>query len=87
MVLDTPVVVMPRCPTSSEVLVAHLGKISISNIHDGNPVGVQDSQEHLWGTGQSKELYSIEIRDMNLFSLDTLKTIESTKKQGGLLTQ
>ncbi|XP_034247458.1 vacuolar protein sorting-associated protein 13D isoform X2 [Thrips palmi] len=85
-VLDTPVVVVPRCPTSSEVLVAHLGKISISNIHDSNPAGVQDSQEHLWGTGQSKEQYSIEIRDMNLFSLDTLKTIESTKKPGGLLS-
>lgn len=85
-VLDTPVVVMPRSSISSEVLVAHLGKISISNIQDSNELGVQDSQEHLWGAGQSKECYSIEIRDMNLFSLDTMKTLDVAKKLGGFST-
>ena len=82
-VLDTPVVVMPRSATSSEVLVAHLGKISVNNIIDNSLKNVQDSQEHLWGLGQSKEQYNIEIRDMNLFSLNTEKTIESARKQGG----
>lgn len=30
-VLETPVVVLPRTPISTEVFVAHLGNISISN--------------------------------------------------------
>lgn len=82
-VLDTPVVVMPRSSTSAEVLVAHLGKISINNLQDNN-VSMEASQEHFWGLGQPKEKFSIEIRDMNLFSLDTSKTVDGARRQGGL---
>lgn len=74
---------MPRSASSCEVLVAHLGKISINNVQHNSQPGVQDSQDHLWELGQSKEQYGIEIRDMNLFSLDTSKTIESARKLGG----
>lgn len=86
-VLDTPVVVMPRSPTSCEVLVAHLGKISVNNVIDSSLKNIQGSQDPLWGLGQSKEQYNIEIRDMNLFSLDTQRTIESARKQGGFPAQ
>ncbi|CAG2061726.1 unnamed protein product [Timema podura] len=64
-VLDTPVVVLPRGPCSPQVLVAHLGKITISNSPDG--------EDHMnnWGVVVRKERYNIEMRDMNLYSLDT----------------
>lgn len=35
MILDTPVVVVPRSADSTEVLVAHLGRMSLTN---GTPV-------------------------------------------------
>lgn len=65
--LETPVVVLPRASNSLQVFVAHLGKIVIRNHYpekmgDGNVKnGFEPRLEH----------YDIEIRDMNLFSLDT----------------
>lgn len=68
--LDTPVVVLPRSATSDEVFVAHLGKISVNNqLPDGSG---KDEREAEWGDGK-KERYSLEIRDMNLYSLDTCR--------------
>ncbi|GLH07616.1 Vacuolar protein sorting-associated protein 13D [Gryllus bimaculatus] len=74
-VLDSPVVVLPRHPSSPQVFVAHLGKISVRNCierDDESPTentGISLEQE-LWGMGR-REQYNIEIRDMNLYSLDT----------------
>lgn len=60
--LETPVVVMPRTSNSLQVFVAHLGKITIRNQYpEKSEVSVEPRLEH----------YDIEIRDMNLFSLDT----------------
>nr|CAD7268211.1 unnamed protein product [Timema shepardi] len=64
-VLDTPVVVLPRGPCSPQVLVAHLGKITISNSRD------DEDHANNWGVVVRRERYIIEIRDMNLYSLDT----------------
>lgn len=63
--LDSPVVVLPRASNSSQVFVAHLGKIFVSN---SNNSGTVASDEISYG---KIEHYDIEIRDMNLFSLDT----------------
>jgi vacuolar protein sorting-associated protein 13D len=69
-VLDTPVVVLPRSPQSHQVFVAHLGKITANN-HCMSSPDFQD-REDLWGMSR-RERYSVEIRDMNLYSLDTEK--------------
>lgn len=58
-VLDSPVVVLPRNPSSAQVFVAHLGRISVNNL--------ERQQE---GNG-NKEVWELEVRDMNLYSLDT----------------
>jgi vacuolar protein sorting-associated protein 13D len=73
-VLDTPVVVLPRSPESHEVFVAHLGKITVNNHYMCSP-DLQE-REDLWGMSR-RERYNVEIRDMNLYSLDTEK--RSTK--------
>lgn len=65
--LDSPVVVLPRTSNSLEVFVAHLGKISISNHSPGMTNG-ENKQSDL---EPRVEFYDIEVRDMNLFSLDT----------------
>jgi hypothetical protein len=69
-VLDTPVVVLPRSPDSHQVFVAHLGKITVNNHYLSSP-DFQD-REDLWGMSR-RERYTVEVRDMNLYSLDTEK--------------
>lgn len=66
-VLDSPVVVLPRASNSLQVFVAHLGKISISN----NSPGVTNGDCKESDLQARLEYYDIEVRDMNLFSLDT----------------
>lgn len=66
-VLDSPVVVLPRASNSLQVFVAHLGKISISN----NSPGMTNGECKESDLEARIEYYDIEVRDMNLFSLDT----------------
>ncbi|KAK5644974.1 hypothetical protein RI129_006274 [Pyrocoelia pectoralis] len=63
-VLDSPVVVVPRTHSSPQVFVAHLGKTSITNCNN------KLTKEN-WDHGSKTEHYRVEIRDMNLYSLDT----------------
>lgn len=99
-VLDTPVLIVPRSSSSPHVLVAHLGRISISNYcnniddqYDENIIKTdsykgnsEDSEENLFDdidktikgsifgdnlNNDDDDVYSIEIRNLNLFSLDT----------------
>lgn len=108
-VLDTPVLVLPRSSCSSQVFVAHLGKISVTNIHgDRNDDETKSNQpeahriftideEHFINecfaedfelddpikdletstlcaddTEPESETYVMDVRNMNLFSLDTM---------------
>ncbi|KAL1513260.1 hypothetical protein ABEB36_002689 [Hypothenemus hampei] len=64
--LDSPVLVLPRNNTSPEVFVAHLGKISISNSST-----VNDNSNYEYSMEYRKEHYDIEIKDMNIYSLNT----------------
>src|SRR5690349_1857753 len=102
-VLKTPVLVMPRSSSSPQVLVAHLGRITISNcrnssecellkdtinmnednLHfnfnngDENIFEIEDIDETVKGSVGSVDpeddchcdIYSIDIRNMNLYSL------------------
>ncbi|CAH1990127.1 unnamed protein product [Acanthoscelides obtectus] len=66
--LDSPVVVLPRKSNSPEVFVAHLGKISVSNYY------IDDSKTNGYDYDCSDfriEHYDIEVKDMNIYSLDT----------------
>lgn len=66
--LDSPVIVLPRNNVSSEVFVIHLGKITINNDYSDE---VKANSTHY-----RNELYNIDVKDMNIFSLD----IKSRKK-------
>jgi len=77
--LDTPVVVLPRSPVSTQVFVAHLGKINIGN--DPPTALVTPSSINPWAPRSIVEHYSIEIRDMNVFSLDIAGRSASTALQ------
>lgn len=59
--LDSPVLVLPRASNSTQVFVAHLGKISVSNktIQDDGNLDVRI--EH----------YDVEVKDMNLYTVET----------------
>lgn len=64
--LDSPVVVLPRHSSSLQVFVAHLGKITIINSYP-----TLNGEEKYSDLRPRVEHYDLEIRDMNLFSLDT----------------
>ncbi|XP_059608662.1 intermembrane lipid transfer protein Vps13D [Phlebotomus argentipes] len=107
-VLDTPVLVMPRSSCSPQVFVAHLGKISVNNVQKSgaetksellkNDSAIFTISEEIDETEQfnfddntfrmddvegeeapvrqecardDRNTYVIDIRNMNLFSLDT----------------
>ncbi|XP_045474860.1 vacuolar protein sorting-associated protein 13D isoform X2 [Harmonia axyridis] len=68
-ILDSPVVVLPRGHNSTEVFIAHLGRINVFNKNVKDNSSTNGSHQ---GYSESRtEFYEIEIRDMNLFSLDT----------------
>lgn len=70
MVIDSPTIILPRLATSYEVLVAHLGRISVNNEDTDEVTGEHGS---LWTV---KDRYNIEIRDMNLYSLNIENRIQ-----------
>lgn len=89
MILDTPVLVLPRNSNSSQVLVAHLGQITINNEEniirthhqsfDDHDIFTIDEDDFIQSdrpdipheTFKKSSIYSIDVRNMNLFSLDT----------------
>ncbi|XP_053697242.1 intermembrane lipid transfer protein Vps13D [Sabethes cyaneus] len=114
--LETPVLILPRSSSSTQVLVAHLGKITVSNTHEqqnghantsqnnittiiadvdkamynlsdldeifepsaeengfkGIRFGKDESMEFIDDAPQNFELYKIDIKNINLYSLDTM---------------
>lgn len=67
---------MPKSLESTDVLVANLGKIKISNIHEAvserREMGV-DSDNDSEGDVLFKDSYYIDVRNINLYSLDITK--------------
>lgn len=108
-VLETPVLVVPRSSSSPEVFVAHLGRISISNCDKEKTIAedVQSESDEMFNTNRKSdftmhesnegmfnmdldanevesnsqntkvetldnlESYAVDIKNMNLYSLDT----------------
>ncbi|KAI5737130.1 hypothetical protein M8J76_010314 [Diaphorina citri] len=70
LIMDSPVCVLPRNATSHQVFVAHLGRICLNK--DNIPVRGDLYNNDMWTSAVSaKQKYSLEIRDMNLYSLNT----------------
>ncbi|KAJ8920133.1 hypothetical protein NQ315_011790 [Exocentrus adspersus] len=63
--LDSPVVVLPRASDSPQVFVAHLGKINITNDC------LEEKTNEFQYEESRVEHYDVEIRNMNIYSLDT----------------
>ncbi|XP_071050524.1 intermembrane lipid transfer protein Vps13D isoform X2 [Onthophagus taurus] len=63
-VLDSPVIIIPRSSNSPQVFIGHLGKITLTNNKPGD-----EHSDDLQDVRQ--ENYDIEVRDMNIYSLDT----------------
>uniref|UniRef100_A0A1I8NGN9 Uncharacterized protein n=1 Tax=Musca domestica TaxID=7370 RepID=A0A1I8NGN9_MUSDO len=69
-ILSTPVLVLPRSCQSNEVLVANLGKFTVCN--------KQENYVQTNPTEHSKRItYFIDVRNINLFSLNTQKRKKS----------
>nr|XP_002733622.2 PREDICTED: vacuolar protein sorting-associated protein 13D-like [Saccoglossus kowalevskii] len=65
-VMQTPVVAFPRTPTSSELLVGHLGKIYLHNVM--RRTAAHESMH--WVDDRIERMY-MEIRDINVFSINS----------------
>ena len=67
--LETPVIVIPKSATSSQVFVANLGQITVSNAkgegHRSHPDEADDSEN----SSRSDRIF-MEVRDMNLHSVN-----------------
>ncbi|XP_050720689.1 intermembrane lipid transfer protein VPS13D-like isoform X3 [Eriocheir sinensis] len=73
-VLETPVVVLPESLNSPDVLVAHLGQISISNV----PSHAHTSAPPLLAFPPNKVAeYQLVVRDMSLYSLNVEERLKS----------
>ncbi|XP_046545002.1 vacuolar protein sorting-associated protein 13D-like [Haliotis rubra] len=67
--METPIIALPRTPTSYQVLLADLGEITVSNsslTESSTASTLHDSMDH------SEEVH-ISLRNMNLYSLDLEK--------------
>lgn len=74
-VLSSPVLVLPKSCESADVLVANLGKITICNQRENieSPtVACRNTKIDSW----TKDTYFIDVRNINLFSLNTAKRKE-----------
>ena len=83
--LETPVIVIPKSATSSEVFVAHLGQISVSNSTvQGQGNDAEDSTDE----EKKHDRVFMEMRNMNLYSVnldkDTNPNISAIHTDGSL---
>ena len=65
--VDSPVVHVPKSSSSTEMLVAHLGKITIRNTHFMEVVEEQSDTGHLTAVEHDIDRLMVEIKDMSLY--------------------
>ncbi|KAK3881484.1 hypothetical protein Pcinc_014068 [Petrolisthes cinctipes] len=76
-ILETPVVVVPESLNCPDVLVAHLGQISISNVSASPPTESDPSQNFSAFPPSKVAEYRLVVRDMSLFSLNVEERLKS----------
>ena len=73
-ILQTPVIVLPRTPDSPEVLVAHLGRISIQNGTAHTAMnGSESFMQMTTDTVGNPDKFYLQIRDMSMYSMNLEK--------------
>ncbi|XP_075164386.1 vacuolar protein sorting 13D [Haematobia irritans] len=72
-VLSSPVLVLPKSSQSNEVLVANLGKITVCNKMYMPKKAVANTLSEILPHEHQKITYFIDVRNINLFSLNTYK--------------
>ena len=77
-IVDSPVVQLPKSSTSTEMLVAHLGKITINNTHLIEVVEEESDTGHLTGVEHDIDRVLVQIKDMSLYCL-TMDADASTR--------
>ncbi|XP_058447485.1 intermembrane lipid transfer protein Vps13D isoform X2 [Malaya genurostris] len=70
--LETPVLILPRSSSSTQVLVAHLGKISVSNVHQLEDSPANSSQNDITTTIIDEENVFDENSTYNLSDMDNV---------------
>nr|XP_037268534.1 LOW QUALITY PROTEIN: vacuolar protein sorting-associated protein 13D-like [Rhipicephalus microplus] len=79
--LQTPVIVLPCSPSSRNVLVAHLGRISLQNT---NSSVLQSAQFAFNSCDPHKAgLFFVQFRDMNLYSLNIDENLAAASGKTG----
>ena len=69
--VDSPVVHLPKSSASMEVLVAHLGKITIRNTHLIEVLEAESDTGHLTAMEFDTDRLFVEIKDMSLYCSST----------------
>lgn len=80
--LQTPVIVLPRTPDSTDVLVGKLGKISIKNyvpVSDQKKKNLECVSEQLENNG--RDMIYVSIKEMAVYSLDLAREIHNASKR------
>ncbi len=72
-VMETPILVVPRHERSFEVLVAHLGEITVQNQVFLSPRGGFCSGPDLPSNAERVDRYFVSVTDMNVHSIDLTK--------------
>ncbi|XP_059469653.1 intermembrane lipid transfer protein VPS13D isoform X2 [Neocloeon triangulifer] len=90
-VLESPVIVLPRAANSGDVLVAHLGKITLKDDAEPEADGRSPDSDicghYCWGIVRRRAKYNLEIRDMNLASLNIDHRRKAPENPGETLLQ
>ena len=73
--VDSPVVHVPKSSSSTEMLVAHLGKITIRNTHFMEVMEEQSDTGHLTAVEHDIDRLIVEIKDMSLYCSSTDQTL------------
>lgn len=84
-VLDTPVLVLPRSSCSPHVFVAHLGKISVTNIRiaDGVTVDTLNQRANVaTATTPRLAIFTIDEEHPTIFSMEELNTTDMFVNSG-----
>ncbi|XP_022802556.1 vacuolar protein sorting-associated protein 13D-like isoform X2 [Stylophora pistillata] len=71
--VDSPIVQLPTSSSSTEILVAHLGSITIRNTHLIELVEQESDTGHLTGVEHDIDRLFVEVKDMSLYctAMDT----------------
>ena len=72
--VDSPVVHLPKSSMSTEMLVAHLGKITVRNTHLMEVAEEQSDTGHLTAVEHDIDRLFVEIKDMSLYCLSMEQT-------------